>query len=298
MQASERILKEVNSFLTGKYFPGKWRIENFLVDLVRVRSGYYLHPFGFWWKIEDKFTKRTFLVNCENSTSQLISKLYKERQIVFVDIGSNLGWYSLLAKTMNSNSIVFAFEPMNSVREKLQQNLQQNGFDDIHVESCALGATSDSAKIWSYSENNGMHTLYPVKDWGAEPSQEVRIEVLDQYTTLIYKRLLPILVKLDVEGSEINVLKGSTLLLKYNNLELIVEINETMLNCAGASAEEVFTFLKSFGFSGYWISPDSTLVAQGIENPLPHRGKLPKFEGANYFFTKNKVAVEKRIVIR
>jgi FkbM family methyltransferase len=297
MQVPVRILKEVNSFLTGKYFPGKWRIENFLVDLVRIRSGYYLHPFGFWWKIEDKSTKRTFLVNCENSTSHLIAKLYKDKQIVFVDIGSNLGWYSLLAKSLNSRSTVFAFEPMNSVREKLRQNLEQNGYYDIHVESCALGVASDTAKIWSYSDNNGMHTLYPVKDWGAEPSQEVRIEVLDRYADLICKQQLPILVKLDVEGSEVNVLRGATLLLKGNNLEMIVEINETMLITAGTSAEEVFTFLKSFGFSGYWISPDTTLVAQSAEFPLPHRGKLPYFEGANYFFTKNHDAIEKRVLV-
>jgi FkbM family methyltransferase len=298
MTASVRILKVVNWFLTGKYFPGKWRIENFLVDLVKVNSGYYHHPFGFCWKIEDKSTKRTFLVNCEKSTSHLIVKLYRDKRIVFVDIGSNLGWYSLLAKSLNSKSVVFAFEPMNSVREKLLQNVEQNAYYDIHVESCALGATSDTAKIWSYSENNGMHTLHPVKEWGAEPSQEVRIELLDRYTDLFSEQQLPILLKLDVEGSEMNILKGSISLLKSSNVEMIIEINETMLLAAGTSAQEVFAFLKPFGFSGYWISPDTTLVAQSVEFPLPHRGKLPKFEGANYFFSKNKDEVEKRLVVR
>ena len=290
-----RILKEVNSFLTGKYFPGKWRIENFLVDLVKVNSGYYRHPFGFWWKIEDKSTKRTFLVNCEKSTSHLIVKLYRDKRIVFVDIGSNLGWYSLLAKSLNSKSVVFAFEPVNSVREKLLQNVEQNGYYDIHVESCALGATSDTAKIWSYSENNGMHTLHPVKEWGAEPGQEVRIELLDRYTELFSQQQLPILLKLDVEGSEMNVLKGSISLLKGNNVEMIIEINETMLSTAGTSAEEVFAFLRSYGFLGFWVSPHGTLVAQSDEIPLPHRGKLPDFEGANYFFTKKTDTISQKV---
>lgn len=298
MLASLRTLKEVNSFLTRKYFPGKWRIENVLVALITVPSGYYRHPFGFWWYIEDKSTKRTFLVNCENSTSDLFAKLYKDKQIIFVDIGSNLGWYSLLAKSLNSSSIVFAFEPMNSVREKLSRNLRQNGYHDIHIESCALGATSGTARIWSYLDNNGMHTLHPVNDWGAEPGQEVRIEFLDRYADQFCQQHLPILMKLDVEGSEMNVLKGAISLLKGNNVEMIIEINETMLSAAGTSAEEVFAFLRSFGFFGYWISPDTTLVAQSVKIPLPHRGKLPNFEGANYFFTKNIEATSQKVIIR
>jgi len=295
MTSSLRTLKVVNSFLTRKNFPGKWRIENFLVSLVKVSPDYYLHPFGFWWRIEDRSTKRTFLANCENSTSDLFRKIFRTEKIVFVDIGSNLGWYSLLATSLNSNSKVFAFEPMNSVREKLQLNLEQNGYQDIQVESCALGTDPHTAQMWSYSGNDGMHTLHPVEEWGAKPGHEVRIEVLDRFTELFCELNLPILVKLDVEGSEMDVLKGGISLLKVDNIQMIIEVNETMLLAGGTSAEEMFAFLRSFGFFGYWISPDTTLVAQSAERPLPHRGKLPDFEGANYFFTKNIKAVAQKV---
>ena len=134
-----------------------------------------------------------------------------------------------------------------------------------------------------------MHTLWPVKEWGAEPGQEVKIEVLDSYTEQLNEENLPILLKLDVEGSELNVLQGCNNLLSGSNVQMIIEINETTLSAAGNSVEELFEFLRLFGFSGYWISPDMALVASSFENPLPHRGKLPEFEGTNYFFTKNNV---------
>ena len=287
MPSPSHTLKVVNSFLTLGNFPGKWRIENFLVALVRVKPDFYLHPFGFWWRIEDKSTRRTFLANCENSTSALFKKTCGTEKIVFVDIGSNLGWYSLLAASLNSKSEVYAFEPVNSVREKLQENLERNGYLDIHVQTSALGTKPHTAQIWSYSGNDGMHTLHPVEEWGAKPSQEVIIETLDQYKELFCKPNLPILIKLDVEGSEMDVLKGGISLLKVDNLQMIIEINETMLLAGGTSAEELFTFLSSFGFVGYWISPDTTLIAQNSKLPVPHRGKLPEFEGANYFFSKN-----------
>ena len=298
MSISPWSLKLVNWFLTKINFPGKWRIENFLVSLVKASPDYYLHPFGFWWRIEDKSTKKTFLVNCENSTSDLFRKLFGAEQIVFVDIGSNLGWYALLATSLNSNSEVFAFEPMNSVREKLQKNLKRNGYQSTNVESCALGTTPHTAQIWSYSGNNGMHTLHPVEEWGAKPGQEVRIEVLDGYTELFREQNLPILVKLDVEGSEMDVLKGAISLLNVDNVQMIIEVNEKMLLTGGTSAEELFTFLRSFGFSGYWIASDTTLIAQSAELPLPHRGKLPDFEGANYFFTKNVEAAAEKFNMR
>lgn len=298
MPSSLRTLKVVNSFLTRKNFPGKWRIENFLVSLVKVSPDYYLHPFGFWWRIEDQSTKRTFLANCENSTSDLFRKIFRSQEIVFVDIGSNLGWYSLLATSLNSNSKVFAFEPMNSVREKLQLNLERNGYLNIHVESCALGTIPHTAQMWSYSGNDGMHTLHPVEEWGAEPGHEVRIEVLDRYTELFCEPNLPVLVKLDVEGSEMDVLKGGMSLLKVDNVQMIIEVNETMLLAGGTSTEELFAFLKSFGFLGYWISSDTTLMAQSAELPLPHRGRLPDSEGANYFFTKNIEAVAQKVNVK
>ena len=298
MSSSLRTLKVVNSFLKRENFLGKWRIENFLVALVKISPDYYLHPFGFWWRIEDKSTKRTFLANCENSTSDLFRKIFGTEKIVFVDIGANLGWYSLLAVSLNSNSEVFAFEPVNSVREKLQQNLKRNGYLNTHVESCALGTNPHTAQMWSYSGNDGMHTLHPIEEWGAKPGHEVRIEILDRYTELFCKPNLPILIKLDVEGSEMDVLKGGISLLKVDNVQMIIEVNETMLLAGETSTEELFVFLRSFGFFGYWISPDTTLIAQNAELPLPHRGKLPDFEGANYFFTKNVEAVTRKVSVR
>jgi hypothetical protein len=143
-----------------------------------------------------------------------------------------------------------------------------------------------------------MHTLHPVEGWGAEPSHEVRIEVLDQYTKFFCDQDLPILIKVDVEGSEMDVLRGGISLLKVENVQMIIEVNETMLLAGGTSTEELFTFLGSFGFYGFWISPDAVLIAQTADSPLPHRGKLPALEGANYFFTKNIESISLKMDIR
>jgi FkbM family methyltransferase len=219
-------------------------------------------------------------------------------RVVFVDIGSNFGWYSLLAKSLNPHTEVFAFEPVNPIRQKLHENLKRNGFQDSHVYSCALGVKPELSLIWSYSGNDGMHTLHPIEEWGAKPTHEVKVDTLDQYADLILNPNLPIMMKLDVEGSEMEVLKGSISILKQQDVQMIIEVNEKMLLAGKSSAEELFAFLRSFGYFGYWISPDETLVLQNIMSPLPHKGKLPVFEGANYFFTKNPKMLENRLNVK
>jgi FkbM family methyltransferase len=268
-------------------YRGKWRVDKVLLPLIKLTPGFYLHPFGFWWRIDDKSTKKTFLSNCEASTSSLFRKFCGTERMVFVDIGSNLGWYSLLAKSLNPQTEVLAFEPVNPIRQKLNENIKRNGFQDTHVYPCALGVKPKLSLMWSYSSNDGMSTLHPIEEWGPTAAHEVEVETLDQYADLILKPNLPILMKLDVEGSEMEVLKGGISVLKQQDVNMIIEVNEKMLLAGKSSAKELFAFLSSFGFYGYWISSDETLIIQHDGLPLPHKGNLPVFEGANYFFTKD-----------
>lgn len=286
MRRSLHALKAVNWFFTTGNFPGKWRIERFVSPRVHLDPDFYRHPFGFWWKIDDESSKRTFLANCESSTSNLVRKVAGKNPILFIDVGSNRGWYSLLSTSLNSASITIAFEPEDTARKILNENLAKNGYENVQVFSCALGADPHTAQIWSYAGNDGMHTLYPIQDWDARSGNEVQVKTLDECLTPVRNRELPILIKIDVEGSEMDVLRGGTQVLQSRDLQLIIEINETLLQAANTSPEEIFSYLKSFGYFGYWISPGEALVAQGETLPLPHRGKIPDLEGANYFFTR------------
>lgn len=255
---------------------------------IQLGPGFFLHPLGFWWEIEDETSKRTFFANCESSTTNLIRKITDKHKILFVDIGANRGWYSLLATSLNSESVVIAFEPEDTVRDKLQVNLTRNGFDNVQIFSCALGANPHTAQIWSYSGgNDGMHTLYPIEDWNAVSGKQVTVRTLNECLKPVRDSGLPIVIKIDVEGSEMDVLRGGFEILQQNDVQIIMEINETLLRAGQTSSAAIFEYLKSFGFSGYWISPSGNLVTQGKATLLPHKGKVPELEGANYFFTRD-----------
>lgn len=298
MRPSLHALRVANWFFTAGNFRGKWRIERFVLPRVHLEPAFYLHPFGFWWKIEDESSKRTFLANCENSTTNLIEKVADSNQMMFVDVGANRGWYSLLATSLCSASVVIAFEPEASARSKLNENLEKNGYRNVRVFSCAVGANPHTAQIWSYFGNDGMHTLYPIEDWNAASGSQVEVRTLDECLGSVRNSKLPILIKIDVEGSEMDVLRGGSEVLRRDDVQLVVEINETLLRAGQTSSAKIFEYLKSFGFSGYWISPHNTLVAQGKSSPLPHQGKIPELEGANYFFTRDPMGLAKKVNTR
>lgn len=64
-----------------------------------------------------------------------------------VDVGANTGIYSLIAKTLNPNAMVFAFEPVSRVYQKLKENIQLNKFDIIALE-VALSNSDGTATIY------------------------------------------------------------------------------------------------------------------------------------------------------
>lgn len=125
---------------------------------------------------------------------------------MFVDVGANLGYYSLIA--LQHRKHVIAFEPQSQNLKCLFRNLDANGW-------------SDGAEVFpvALAEKPGTLTLYGasgpsaslVKGWAGYSSrfsQTVPVNTLDRFLGTQY-RGSRLLIKIDVEGAEFNVLKGA-----------------------------------------------------------------------------------------
>ena len=86
------------------------------------------------------------------------------------------------------------------------------------------------------------------------------------------------LVKLDIEGSELNALKGGIDMLKRHKPALIVEVGEDTCHAAGYEMDDLVSFVRNLGYSAYKIG------RRGRLDPLERTG-LAKFQ--NLFFTTN-----------
>ncbi len=183
-------------------------------------------------------------------------------QMVFVDIGANQGEYTLFAAKRLKKGRVIAFEPVNDLYQKLHQNILLNDFKNIT--SFKFGLSDTDARLPIYMgplgsrENEGFGTLY---------QSEIRNRFIENVELKVFDSVIDPLaleridfMKIDVEGAELAVLKGSIVAIMRYRPHILLEINEDMYQLAGYGLTDILTFFKSLDYSMYKITKSGTLI--------------------------------------
>src|SRR5262249_44198555 len=130
----------------------------------------------------------------------------------FVDVGANIGYYTLVAaRIVGAAGAVYAFEPNAPIRERLERHIALNGLSNVVVSAEAVSA--ETGEIGFYAsvnpENQGSSSLLPGEGLGAE--QIVPAVALDDLVARHRRRFD--LLKMDVEGAELQLFAGGKSLL-------------------------------------------------------------------------------------
>ena len=161
----------------------------------------------------------------------------------FVDVGANIGLMSIFASNCVGNEgQVLAYEAHPKTAELLKENIGLNQLLNIQVCQYALGSEEGQTKIYdNWQINRGGASLI-VK---TEDSNSFDIDI-HQLDHKISSNLQPKVIKIDVEGFELEVLKGASETIKRFQPILIVEFSEMREN-AHESGEQLVEIIKSFG---------------------------------------------------
>jgi FkbM family methyltransferase len=273
-------------FFACGYFPGSFRVHNFLINALPLQLLRAKHPIGFTWLISSRDAFRTYISSCEPYTTKVIIENFKYVD-TFVCVGANRGWYPLVVGYKNRDTKVYAFECNSRIFRELAENVRQNSLN-IELSQLAVGEKISNAKLFMPLDgNDGMATLFPI---GGEQSsasiiENVNITTLDDYFAYNTKNFGQGLILMDIEGSEMKALSGASKLLREHQPSLILEINPDMLQASGSSAAQIFKFLREMGYQIHWIDERGRLESVGEDNVLPHLEVLPTHTGANYLFT-------------
>ena len=158
---------------------------------------------------------------------------------LFVDIGANIGSYSVLASKVCGASVI-AIEPDPDTAKHLYRNFQINDVLDVsEIAETALGASRGTVSF-----TIGLDTTNKVAD-GAD--KDVRTAPLTTLDSLLEKRR-PRVIKMDVEGYEAEVLKGAEKTLECPDLLAII---------SESGQPEVVDKLKDRGFEQFFYDPAS-----------------------------------------
>jgi FkbM family methyltransferase len=170
----------------------------------------------------------------------------------FVDVGANIGWFTLVAAhALVGRGQVHSFEPDPAHLGKLKANVAINRLDNVTINGCALADRTGEASFYLNEINRGDNSLLPSS--GRRGSTRVRLQRLDDYEGLSRER--PLIVKLDVQGSEIDVLHGARRLLTDHPQEIVLfcEVSPTALVAGGRHAAELAALFEQLGFAAAFV---------------------------------------------
>jgi FkbM family methyltransferase len=231
------------------------RLRNFLFQL---RYGFKGVPFqigGHTIRLDESL--RRWHAGSEFQVQQiLLANLHRGE--CMVDVGANFGLHSLLAgMIVGSSGEVHAFEPLPSNVEKLRRNVRLNQLESVvRIIPSAISDSPDSEVTFFSGANEIDVTASLVKSVDDTEELKVANTRLDDYMPLIRGPVR--LLKIDVEGAELRVLRSAQELLKVHKPILVIEVHAFAFPDFFTSLEEFKRFLSDFGYDEE-ILPETSL---------------------------------------
>lgn len=165
----------------------------------------------------------------------------------FLDIGSNLGHFSLIASGVaNANSI--AIEPIPTTYERLLKQIKINKFED-KIEALNIGLADVTSTLYFSTDRGTMNRIVDINYSNAIKVAVTTLDAINKTNKNIS------LIKMDVEGYENYVLQGGIETLSNINLKaIIVELNNSGAKY-NISDNEVYSKLLKLNFEPYRYNP-------------------------------------------
>ena len=187
------------------------------------------------------------------SREQEFLRTIDDRGKTVYDIGGYEGIFTLFfARKVGEHGVVITFEPNPLSYRKIIDNVKVNQFDNVKVFNLAVGARKSTAKLVLddfelgtgeiMSDNDGMISAMKGKKY-------VQVEI-DSIDGLIYGDVIPKpqFIKIDVEGFELEVLKGAATTLEQSRPQLFIEIHGDGIANKKENLREIVEFLSRYGY--------------------------------------------------
>lgn len=191
---------------------------------------------------------------------------YLDPERDFIDVGANIGFYSVLAAKLLRGGRVLSFEPTDAAYERLTHNIELNGVTENII--VFKGVASDKPGETMVHQIDGMEEYSSmgaiVHDAVADKPTRSTQTMAETVDALVARHSLrPGLIKIDVEGAEALVLRGSIQTLTKHRPVVLSELSRALLEPMGSSPEEIVALFKSLNYRVLCASNPRTAPALG-----------------------------------
>lgn len=214
--------------------------------VLRTRYGFLMELDLQDWIPQEIYLTGVFEPGCSN----LLSALLKPGDTV-IDVGANIGYFTLLGASLVGNSgRVLAVEPNPEVRAQLERNLSRNGMRNVQLFDCALSDAEEELTLFiGPPDNTGISSFRTPRD----STRSITVRTIPFDIGFPPAQTRAAMVKVDVEGAELRVLRGMRHYLARNSPDLIIELSPDYLQDLDANIFELYDLLAEHGYCGYDI---------------------------------------------
>jgi len=246
-------------FLTFLYMA----FVEFPICVILVNIKYYIKkPFhmGEDVKVNDYYMKldptdkgvsrELFVFGIREPTSTKIMKEIVGKDMVCVDIGANIGYYVILESLQTKR--VYAIEPVQENLDFLKENIELNNLDNVQVYRFAIGDTHGIVNMCIPGKKNLSYIVHDNPQREHDPygsniqHEEVGMVTLDEFCA--FEDVEPDIVRMDVEGHELYILRGMKQTLSRMKQGSWIFIEMHLIPLGDKGVNEIYYILEQNGF--------------------------------------------------
>ena len=257
-------------------------VRNFLAYDLIIK----IYNFRVFGSIRKNETSYFLLKKCEfGDTEELetIKKLSKKNKLLFLDCGSNYGFYSFYSASISKNNEVVSIEASKKTFETFKKNLSLNNFLNIKFYNKAISDAdgliikfNESQNDWESSQVHSDFKLNSVSE-----VESIKIDtIVDEYNLSNYIAV----IKLDLEGNEFGALNGALKFIKQASPLIIIEFSKFIFD-----KKENIDYLKNFLSINKYSIYDKNKNKINLEQILKMINSLEKRHKTigNFYLIKN-----------
>jgi FkbM family methyltransferase len=189
---------------------------------------------------------------------------------VFYDVGANVGFFSLIAaRAVGPAGCVYAFEPVPENAATIKRNVELNGLNVVDTLPFAVGAASREATLLLARHIGGA----ALASAGEPPDMRgaITVTVVGLDDIVAERRLRPpSIVKIDVEGGELDVLRGMPIILRERRPMLIYEIDDATPLGLEQKARDIADYLTSASYTTFPLPASYPDEVWNVRHVLAH----------------------------
>lgn len=173
----------------------------------------------------------------------------------FVDVGANIGYYSVQMARRGFRVLAVEPDPVNC--DLLNENIRRNDCITIRTVRAALSDTCGTQPFYRYPEKNlGRHSLLPINQGEAINVPTRRLDSLLGEQGIALEDIA--IIKIDIEGYEPLALRGMEQTLRAASPVVVAEFSPGLMAAGGLEAKEYVQFMQDLGYSAARLGDTGT----------------------------------------